>query len=109
MIIQNKKLHTLLKEAGDLVTSVKEITKQISDLEESRNKLAIKHAKVKEKLNPMIKEYFKKLGEYEDIMAVEIVKDAKGNLTEDVEIKITDRLEEWKKNFAEEKAKVTAK
>lgn len=108
MIIKNEELLPLLQKAGDLVKEVQEINKKISDLDEERNAKAIAHQKNKELILPLIKQYEEGLGEFEDIVGVEIVLDEEKKPTDEIEIKVVNRLEEWKRLFAEEKAKRNA-
>ena len=107
MKIKNSALLVLLNKAGDLVTEVREIGKKIQDLEEKRQSLAIKHQKVKEEILPIVQPYYKDLKEFEDVVGVEVILDEKKKPTKEIEIKVIDRLEEWKRLFAEEKAKAT--
>lgn len=109
MIITNKELRKLLEKAGKLVEEVREIGKKIDDLEGDRNVLAIEHQKVKEEIMPLIKPYIDSIGEFEDVVGVEVVLDADKKPTEEIEIKVVDRLEEWKRLFTAEKTKQKAK
>ena len=105
MIIKDKKLLVLLEKAGKLVEKVRAINKKIDDLENERNVDAIAHQKVKDEIMPLIKPYIDQMGEFEDLVQVEIVLDADKKPTEDIKLKIVDRLEEWKRLFKEEKEK----
>lgn len=109
MIIQNKELHKLLTDAGKCVEKVKKYTKEIEELDEKRNIEAIAHQKIKEKIMPIIEPYMKEVGEFEDIMGVEIELDENKNPTENINIKVIDRLDEFKRLFLEEKAKRSKK
>ena len=108
MIIKNSTLRLNLLEAGKLVKEVREIGQKIEDLEKERNKKGIAHQKVKDVIMPLVKTYMSELKEFEDISGVEIVLDKKGKPTQDIEIKIVNRLDEWKKLWAEEVAKQNA-
>lgn len=105
MITKDKKLVKLLTESGDLVTRVKEITKQMDELDSERNKLAIKHQELKDVIIPIVKEMTKDIGEFEDVIGAEVILDENKQPTDAVEIKIIDRLDEWKRLFKAEKEK----
>jgi hypothetical protein len=105
MIIKNEELLALLNKAGDIVLEVREIGKKIADLEEERQVKAIAHQKIKEEIMPLMEQYKKDLGEFEDIVQVEVVLDVDKKPTEDIDIKVVDRVEEFKRLFKEEQEK----
>lgn len=97
---KNDKAVELTKEFKTLSIEVKNLTDQITKLEEERNKVAIKGQKVKDKLNPMVQKLTKSdEGEFEVVTKVE--SNDKGELV----VEFADMMEEWKKAWRERKAK----
>lgn len=93
---KNDKAVELLLQFKDLSVEVKNLTDQITKLEEERNKLAIKGQKVKDKLNPIIKKLtLEDEGEYEVVSKVE------ANDKGEIIVEFSDMLEEWKKAYKE--------
>lgn len=96
----NDKAVELLKEFKVLSTEVKNLTDQITALEEARNKIAIRGQKVKDKLNPIIQKLTKgDEGEFEVTAKVEV--NEKGEIV----VEFADMLEDWKKAFKERNKK----
>lgn len=95
MKINNAKLVVLLKQKDLLVTQGRKLTIEIEKLEKERAKVGMQIQKVKDRVLPIVdKEVKPKLGEYEDIETVALVNG-------EIEVKIFNHLEEFKKAYAE--------
>lgn len=104
MIIKSKKLVGLLKEKDVLVTEGRAISKDIEKLENDRRKVGLQIQKVKDKILPMVDELMKdKLQGFEEITTVDIKSE------DEVEILVTNVVEDFKKAYIEQKQKPEAK
>jgi len=98
MIIKNKKLVGLLKEKDVLVTEGRAISKEIDKLENDRRKVGLQIQKIKDKILPMVDEITKdKMQEFEEITTVNIKSE------DEVEISVTNVIEDFKKAYVEQK------
>lgn len=96
MIINNNTLKKLLEEKEELVTQGRALTTDIEKLEKERAKIGMQIQKRKDKIIPLVEKAVKPLlGEYEDIETVTINKDG------EVEVKVFNHMEEFKKAYAE--------
>lgn len=88
--IEKEKLAAIPKDIKDKHIA---LLKKKADLENQRNKLALKVQKIKDRLIPIVQRDVKpQLKEYEDIETAKVVDDK-------VEITTFSYLEDWKKNF----------
>lgn len=102
MIITNNTLKKLLEEKDELVTQGRALTVEIEKLEKERAKIGLQIQKKKDKVIPIV-EKMKNSGdipleEYDEIESVSIVKG-------EVEVKLFNHMEEFKKAYAEKVAK----
>jgi recombinational DNA repair ATPase RecF len=96
MIINNNTLKKLLEEKEELVTQGRALTGDIEKLEKERAKIGMQIQKRKDKIIPLVEKAVKPLlGEYEDIETVTI------NKSGEVEVKVFNHMEEFKKAYAE--------
>ena len=85
-----------------LVNDGRALTVEIEKIEKERAKIGMQIQKRKDKIIPLVeKEVKPKLGEYEDIETVTI------NKSGEVEVKVFNHLEEFKKAYAEKFAPQT--
>lgn len=102
MIITNTTLKKLLEEKEALVNEGRSLTVEIEKIEKERAKIGMQIQKRKDKIIPLVeKEVKPKLGVYEDIETVTI------NKAGEVEVKVFNHLEEFKKAYAEKFAPQT--
>lgn len=99
--IENKKLHEILTERGNIFKSIEDINKQIVALDKERTKLGYKMDRLKEKTSPIIDKLSPTFGlqEFEIIARVYI------NNERMPEVEIVDRLEEYANMLREEAKK----
>lgn len=72
-IIKNKKAVKLLKDRAPLIEEGREISKQIDELTERRNKLALKAQKIQDQITKFVEEeIYPELPEFEYIQNVEL-------------------------------------
>ena len=103
MKIKNDILKKLLEEKDVLVKEGRVLTVQIEKLEQDRAKIGMQIQKKKDKVIPLVEKLKKEgkivLGEYDDIESVSVI-------SGEIEVKIFNHLEEFKKAFAEKNKKV---
>lgn len=98
IVIEDQKLKDLIEKKEKLANEVQEITKDITKLEEDRNKLVLKIKRYNDKALPLIKKYEKRdeLGEFEDYSRL-YLKDG------EVRLEIFDAIEEYKTMYRQQK------
>lgn len=98
MQIKNDKLKVLLQQKEVLVTQGRQLTTEIEKLEKERAKVGMQIQKVKDKVIPMVDKMKESglivLGEYDDIETI-------GLDNGEIEVKIFNHLDEFKKAYAE--------
>lgn len=96
MIIQNEEIKALLIEKKDLFEQGLKLTEQIEELDAKRNTIAMLAQKIKDKMMPIVDRDIKPtLKEFEVLDTIKLNDDG------EVEIIVTDAVEEFKKNFKE--------
>lgn len=96
MEIKSKKLVDLLKKKKELTEKVKEITEKMEEQDKERRKLALQVQKIKDKVIPEVRnKVYPTLGEFEEVESFDIKKDSE----DVVEVKILDRIDEFKKTY----------
>jgi recombinational DNA repair ATPase RecF len=96
---QNDTLKDLLKDKNEYVKKGRELSNEIEELEEERNKAGMKVQKLKDKVMPIMEDEIEpelNLGEFEDIESVEINDDG------EVVINIVDQVERFKQRYKQQ-------
>lgn len=93
IVIDDAKVRSLIESKEELANKVQDITKQIEQLEEDRNKLVLKIQRYNDKATPLIEKYQNEeaLGEYEKYSRV--YKDPESG---ELRLEIYDEVEEFK-------------
>jgi hypothetical protein len=94
VIINDKKLKTILDKRSVVFKEVREVNEKIVKLDNERTKLGYKMDRLKEKTAPIIKKHGIEIGEFEVISSV-------GIENEKPTAQIVDQIEEYKKVLRE--------
>lgn len=98
ILLEDPKALEYILEKGKAVEEGRKIQKQIEELAEQQNKLALRSMKFQEKLQPMITKAIKsKLEEFEVATTLTLTKDNK------LEIKIVNAVDEFKAEYLSKK------
>ena len=99
-IINDEELKGYFTELNGLIEESKEIQKKAEDLRDEQNKIGFKVNNLKEKMNPILEKYSLELSEsdFNVVSGIEL----KG---EEIVATVTDVVEDFKKDFLEQKKK----
>lgn len=104
IVLEDEKIKSLIKSKEEIAYKIKDITKNIEDLEEDRNKLVLKIQRYNDKALPLIEKYKNEevLGEFEEYSRVYFKDD-------ELRLEIFDALEEFKEFYKKQKEELKKK
>lgn len=105
MEIKSKKMVELLTKKKELIEKVKSITEEMEVLDKDRRKIALQVQKIKDKVVPEVRnKVYPTLGDFEEVESFDVKKGS----DEIIEVKILNRIDEFKEVYLSEKKKKLA-